>query len=212
MRFSIITIFPKIVEAYFSEGLIARAKAKGVLSLTIHDLRQWANDRHRTVDRRPFGGGPGMVMSVEPIFKAVAELKTREGKKKLKVVLTSPRGKKFSQKKAEKYSKLDGLIIICGRYEGVDERVAEHIADESISIGDYVLSGGELAAMVIVEATARLVPGVLGNAQSSRWLLTPCYTRPEIFLDEKGNEWRVPSLLLTGKHKAIEEWRRKNKK
>jgi len=228
MRFDIITIFPKLIDAYFSEGVIARGRETGLLELTAHDLRDWTNDKHRTVDSRPFGGGPGMVMKVEPIYKVVNSIKSeirnpksetnpndqnpklKTQNSKLKTLLTSPRGKKFTQKKAQEYSRLDGLIIICGRYEGIDERVVEHIADEVVSIGDYVLSGGELAAMAIVEATARLIPGVLGNEESPQAALVPTYTRPEIFVDDNGNEWRVPPLLLEGNHKAIEEWRAKN--
>ena len=214
MKFDIITIFPKIFDSYFSESLIKRALDKGLIKVQIHNLRKWAKDKHKTVDDRPFGGGLGMVMKVEPIFRAVKEIKQikRLSTKNLKVILFSPRGKKFTQKMAYQFSKLDNIIMICGRYEGVDERVAKYIADEIISIGDYDLMGGELPAMIVVETVARLIPGVLGKPQLLKERITrgkgfieyPQYTRPEVFLAGKEKKWSVPKVLMSGHHKKIE--------
>ena len=211
IKFDIITIFPKIFDSYFKESLIKRAIKKRLIKVNVHNLRKWTSDVHKTVDDRPFGGGLGMVMKVEPIYRAVKALKKRGAK----VILFTPRGKKFNQKTAYKFSKLNHLILICGRYEGVDERVAKHIADEEISIGDYDLMGGELPAMVVVETTARLIPGVLGKPQLLKERITkekgfieyPQYTRPEIF-----KKWRSPDVLLSGNHKKIEAWREKHGK
>ena len=221
MKFDIITIFPEIFDSYFSESLIKRALDKGLIKIKIHNLRKWAKDRHKTVDDRPFGGGLGMVMKVEPIYKAVNELK-KKNKGKNKVILFSPRGKKFTQKMAYQFSKLDNLIMICGRYEGVDERVAKYVADESISVGDYVLMGGELPAMIVIETMARLIPGVLGKPQLLKERVTKGkgfieysqYTRPPQFFPEKlgrakSKAWQVPKVLLSGNHKKIEEWHKK---
>ncbi len=213
ISFDILTIFPEIFDSYFKESLIKRALKKRQLLIKVHNLRKWAKDRHKTVDDRPFGGGLGMVMKVGPVYRAVKSLK----KKKTKVILFTPRGKKFNQKMATKWSKLDHLILICGRYEGVDERVHKHIADEEISIGDYVLMGGELPAMVVIETIARLVPGVIGKPQLLKERITkgkgfieyPRYTRPEVFELKKGTKWRVPKVLVSGDHKKIEEWRKK---
>ena len=212
MKFDIITIFPEIFNSYFSESLINRGQRKKLIKVNIHDLRSWTSDKHKTVDDKPFGGGIGMVMKVDPIFKAVKDLKK---KKKTKVVLFTPRGKKFNQKMAYQFSKLDQIILICGRYEGVDERVAKNIADIELSIGDYVLMGGELPAMAVIETTARLLPGVLGKEQLLKERVTKQkgfieyaqYTRPEVF-----NKWQVPKVLISGNHKKIEKWRRKHSK
>jgi len=211
MRFDIITIFPEIFDSYFKESLIKRALKKRLINIRIHNLRKWTKDRHRTVDDKPFGGGRGMVMKIEPIYRAVKALK----KKNSKVILFTPRGKKFNQKTAYRFSKLDHLIFICGRYEGVDERVAKNLVDEKFSVGDYVLMGGELPAMVIIETVARLIPGVLGKPQLLKervnkkggFIEYPQYTRPEVF-----RKWRVPKVLVSGNHKKIEEWRKKHQK
>jgi len=216
MKFNIITIFPEIFDSYFSESLIKRALDKGLIKIGVHNLRKWTRDKHKTVDDRPFGGGLGMVMKVEPIYKAVKELK-KKNKGKNKVILFSPRGKKFTQKMAYQFSKLDNLIMICGRYEGVDERVEKYLAEESISIGDYVLMGGELPAMIVVETIARLIPGVLGKPQLLKERITkgkgfieyPQYTRPEIFSPDKKKKWKVPKVLLSGHHKKIQDWHKK---
>jgi tRNA (guanine37-N1)-methyltransferase len=222
LKFDIITIFPKIFDSYLSESLISRAKKKKLIKIDIHNLRDWTSDRHKTVDDRPFGGGLGMVIKVEPIFKAVMALKkkTKNKKQKTKIILFTPRGKKFNQKMAHQFSKLDQMILICGRYEGVDERAARYIADIELSIGDYDLMGGELPAMVVIETVARLVPGVLGKRQLLKERITkgkgfieyPQYTRPEVFEPKRGTKWRVPKVLLSGSHKKIEEWRKKHGK
>ncbi len=232
MKFDIITIFPEIFNSYFKESIINRAQKKRLISVNIHNLRDYTRDPHKTVDDRPFGGGRGMVLKIEPIYKAVQSLKSKAKSQKPKVILFSPRGKKFNQKLAYQFSKTDRLILICGRYEGVDERVAKHIADEIISIGDYVLMGGELPAMVVVETVARLVSGVLGKSEllkeripskSKGFIEFPQYTRPEVFAvpaearktkagARKKVYWRIPKVLLSGHHKKIEEWRKKHSK
>ncbi|MBI4272967.1 tRNA (guanosine(37)-N1)-methyltransferase TrmD [Candidatus Uhrbacteria bacterium] len=211
MRFDIITIFPHILDSYFNESILKRAQEKKFISVHIHDLRIWTSNKHRTVDDRPYGGGPGMILKVEPIAKALRAIKR---KKKSRVILLDPAGKQFSQQAAKKYSKLDQLIFVCGRYEGFDERVKKYV-DEKISIGPYVLSGGELGAMVILEAVARLKAGVLGNAESLQeeshliegYIEYPQYTRPEVF-----DGRRVPSVLLSGDHKKIEEWQSRKRR
>jgi tRNA (guanine37-N1)-methyltransferase len=218
IKFDVITIFPEIFNSYINESLIARAQKKKLIKINVHDLRKWTNDAHQTVDDRPFGGGLGMVLKVEPIFKAVKSLVKKPAKRK--VILFTPRGQKFTQKLAYKLSKLDQIIFICGRYEGVDERVAEKIADMEISIGDYDLMGGELPAMVATEAISRLIPGVLGKPQLLKeriskgggFLEYAQFTRPEIFEPEKGKKWKVPKLLLSGDHKKIDEWKREHSK
>lgn len=211
IKFDIITIFPNIFDSYLKESLIARAQKKRLIKVNVHNLRKWAKDRHKTVDDRPFGGGLGMVLKIEPLFKSIKALK----KKKTKVILFTPRGKKFDQKMAYKLAQSEHLIFICGRYEGVDERVAQHLADEEISIGDYDLMGGELPAMVAIETISRLIPGVLGKPQLLKERITlkkgfleyEQYTRPEVF-----KKWRVPGVLLSGDHKKIEEWHKKHGK
>ena len=216
MRFHIVTIFPEFFSGPFEHGVVSRAKVAGRLDIHVHDLRDWTYDRHRTVDDRPFGGGEGMLLKPEPIFEAVEailperQLALRAGQK---VVLLSAQGRRFDQTLAREFSKLDDLLLLCGRYEGVDERVAAHLADEEVSVGDFVLSGGELAAALIVDAVARLLPGVLGNEDSSRnesfseesegLLDCPQYTRPAEF-----RGWKVPDVLLGGNHEEIRRWRR----
>ncbi len=215
MRFDIITIFPNFFDSFKNEALIARAQKKKLITIRIHNLRDWTDDNHKTVDDKPFGGGPGMVFKIEPIFKAVSaiKLKTRNCKLKTRIILFSPRGKKFDQKLAKKLAKLDQLILICGRYEGVDERIAEYVADEVVSIGDYVLSGGEVPAMVVIEAVSRLIPGVVGKKESAEKSDHAQYTRPEVFEIKDGRKIKklvVPKVLLSGNHKKIEEWRKKH--
>ena len=212
IKFDVVTIFPEMLESYLGESLIARAQEKKLIKVNLHNLRKWTNDRHQTVDGRPFGGGLGMVLQVGPIFKAVKQIKKQSN---AKVILFTPRGKKFNQKLAFKLAKEKQIIFICGRYEGVDERVAEKIADMEISIGDYDLMGGELPAMVCIETISRLVPGVIGKKQlleeriskSGGFLEYAQYTRPEIFEYKKGKKWKVPEVLLSGNHKKIEEWK-----
>ena len=221
MTFDIITIFPNLFNSYLKESLIARAQKKKLIKINVHNLRKWTTDRHQTVDDRPFGGGLGMVLKIEPIYKAVQFLKSKIKNKKLKIILFTPRGKKFNQKMAYQLSKLNQLIMICGRYEGADERVAKHIADLELSIGDYDLMGGELPAMVVIETVARLIPGILGKEQLLKERITkekgfieyPQYTRPEVFsLPKKRAKWRVPRVLMSGNHKKIAEWRKKHQK
>ena len=216
MRFDIITIFPEIFDSYFKESLLARAQEKKLLEINVHNLRQWSADAHKTVDDSPFGGGLGMVMKPEPIARAVESLKIQNSK--FKIILFTPRGKKFTQRKASEYAKLDQLILVCGRYEGVDERVGKYIADEQISIGDYDLMGGELPAMIVVETVARLIPGVIGkeeflkeHVQGGGFVEYPQYTRSEVF-EIAGKKRSVPKALVSGDHKKIAEWRAKHGK
>ena len=210
MKIDIVTIFPRMVEAALAEGVVGRAIAAGVLDLQIHDLRDYTTDRHRVVDDVPFGGGPGMVLKPEPLFTAVEGIRTGRGAPAA-VILTSPEGERFTHASAVRLSALDHIVVLCGRYEGVDERVRTGLATESLSIGDYVLSGGELAALVMVDCVARLVPGVVGDEASvardtfARGLLDyPQYTRPAEF-----RGMRVPPVLLSGHHGEIERWRRR---
>jgi tRNA (guanine37-N1)-methyltransferase len=211
MIFHLLTIFPEFFRGPFEHGVVARAGRAGVLEIRVHDLREWTFDRHRTVDDRPFGGGEGMLLKPEPLFRAVESLWPERGPDR-RVVLLSAQGRLFDQAAARRFSGLRELLLICGRYEGVDERVAEYLADEEISIGDYVLSGGELAAAVVIDAVARLLPGVLGNQDSavhesfgdSGVLDCPQYTRPADF-----RGWKVPQVLLDGNHAEIRRWRRK---
>lgn len=207
MRFDIITIFPKILDSYFNESLIKKAREKGLIKIFVHNLRDYTDDKHRKVDDSPYGGGAGMVLKVGPVLKAVEKVR---GNKKSRTILFSLRGKKFDQKEAHRLSKYKQLIFICGRYEGVDERVAQYVADEEISIGDFVLSGGELPAAVVIESVARLIPGMLGKRESLEEIkgTYPVYTKPE---SVKINGWarKVPKVLLSGNHKEIEKWRQK---
>ena len=210
MKFHVLTIFPEFFRGPFEHGVVQRAREAGLIEIQVHDLRRWTSDRHRTVDDRPFGGGEGMLLKAEPIFEAVEAIWPERGQGR-KVVLLSAQGQKFDQARAREYSGCQELLLICGRYEGVDERVAEHLADQEISIGDYVLSGGELAAAVVVDAVARLKEGVLGNETSvvdesfgEQGLLDwPQYTRPAEF-----RGWKAPEVLLGGNHEEIRKWRR----
>jgi tRNA (guanine37-N1)-methyltransferase len=212
MKFHILTIFPEFFRGPFEHGVVAKARQAGRLEIQVHDLRHWTYDRHRTVDDRPFGGGEGMLLKPQPVFEAVEAI-LPERTEASRVVLLSAQGRLFEQKLAEDLARRDELLLICGRYEGVDERVARHLADEEISIGDYVLSGGELGAAVMVDVVARLLPGVLGNEDSSRnesfseerqgLLDCPQYTRPAEF-----RGWKVPDVLLSGNHAEIKQWRR----
>jgi len=213
MKFDIITIFPKILDSYFAESILKRAQIKKLISIKAHNLRDFTLDKHHKVDDTPYGGGPGMVFKVEPIMRAVQLLKSKcknqRSKLKSRTILFSLRGKKFDSKTAKRLSKYDQLILICGRYEGVDERVAEYIADEEISIGDFVLSGGELAAGVLVDAVSRFIPGVLGKLESLEEIKGSyqVYTKPEV-VKISGKKYKVPEVLLSGNHKKIEEWRK----
>jgi len=217
MKFDVITIFPEILDSYFSEGIVGRALKNKKIKIKAHNLRDWTTDNHKTVDDSPYGGGAGMVMKVEPIYKALKQVAKKKNKKQ-KVVLLSAKGKTWNQKKAREYSKLDSIIFVCGRYEGVDERILNFI-DEEVSIGDYVLTGGELGVAVMIDSITRLLPGVLGNEESAiaeshseeGVLEYPQYTRPEI-LKIGAKKYKVPEVLLKGNHKEINKWREENKK
>jgi tRNA (guanine37-N1)-methyltransferase len=228
MVFDIITIFPDFFDCFLKESLIKRAQKNGLIEVNIHNLRDFADGPHQVVDDKPFGGGIGMVIKVEPIFKAVSALQKVKSQKskvktttqKSKIIHFTPRGKKFTQRMAADFSKLNQLILICGRYEGIDERVAKYIADENISIGNFVMLGGETATMGVIEAVSRLIPGVIGKPQlldkrvtkQKGFMEYPQYTRPEVFETKSGKKWRVPRILLSGHHKKIEEWRKKHTK
>lgn len=215
IKFDVITIFPDIFKSYLNESLISRAQKKKFIKVGLHNLRDFTKDKHKTVDDKPFGGGIGMVMKIEPIFKAVRFLKAKNKKQKSKIILFTPRGKKFNQKIAYQLSRLDQIIFICGRYEGIDERVAKNIADMELSIGDYDLMGGELPAMIVTETITRLIPGVIGKKELLKERITKSggfieheqYTRPEVFSPRKGVNWKVPKVLISGDHKKIERWR-----
>ena len=216
MIFHVLTIFPEFFGGPFAHGVVKRAQDAGIVEIRIHNLRDWTSDRHRTVDDRPFGGGEGMVLKPEPIFDAVESIWAGAGAPNRKVVLLSAQGRVFDQAMANRLSGCSELLFICGRYEGVDERVAEHLADEEISIGSYVLSGGELAAAVVIDAVARLLPGVLGNDASAAFesfqdtghgeglLDCPHWTRPADF-----RGWKAPEVLLNGNHEEVRQFRRR---
>lgn len=207
-RFDILTIFPEAVLPYAAASILGRAEKNGLITIAAHNLRDWSPDeKHRRVDDTPYGGGAGMVMKVEPFDRAVKAIKK---KGKTRVVFTAASGKKFTQADARRLAKYDQVIFLCGRYEGIDARVEEQIADESLSIGDYVLTGGELPALVMIDAIARMIPGVLGAKESlaeeshtvEGMLEYPQYTKPEQY-----KKWKVPEVLLSGDHKKIEAWR-----
>ncbi len=246
LHFDIITIFPHFFDSFLNESIIKRAQKQKLIKIKVFDLRRWAKDKHRTIDDKPYGGGRGMVLKIEPLYRAIQFLKlksqsvkrktTTQNSKLTKTILFSPRGKKFSQKTAYQYSKLNRIIMVCGRYEGVDERVAKYLVDEQVSVGDYVMMGGEVAAMAVMESVARLIPGVLGHSENlperiekgGGFTEFPQYTRPEIFnprlrsasakasADKQGYggqakreiSWKVPRVLLQGNHRKIEDWRR----
>jgi tRNA (guanine37-N1)-methyltransferase len=215
MIFDIITIFPHILNSYASESILGRAQKNGLVEINLHDLRKYTSDKHNTVDDTPYGGGVGMVMMVEPLYKAIKDVKDKN--KNSIVILMSPKGKRFTQPKARNLTKYDQIILIAGRYEGIDERVNEFV-DEQISIGDFILNGGELPAIMITEATTRLLPGVLGKDESSHdesfsegeTLEYPQYTRPEMFTTDEKQELKVPDVLLSGNHGKIDKWKKEN--
>ena len=214
MQIDILTLFPQMFQGPFSVGILQRAIERHLIQVNTHNIRDYTHDRHHTVDDYAYGGGAGMVLKPEPVFEAVEkvkqDLRLEEGAKELPVILLTPQGRLFSQQIAEELSGYGHLILICGRYEGVDERVRQHLVTDEISIGDYVLGGGELAAMVIVDAVVRLIPGVLGSEASplddshtTGLLEYPQYTRPEVY-----RGWAVPEVLLSGNHAQIANWRR----
>ena len=211
-KFDIITIFPNTIEEYINTGIVRIAREKGLVEINVHDLRKWTTDKHKTVDDTPYGGGPGMIMKVEPIYNAIKELK----KENTIVAITTPKGEQLKQKKLVEFSKEKDLhmIILCGRYEGFDQRIHDHLVDYEFSVGEYILSGGELPALVLVDGITRLIPGVLGNESSleeetfnDNSLEYPQYTKPEEF-----NGWKVPDVLLSGNHKEIEKKKKKGLK
>jgi tRNA (guanine37-N1)-methyltransferase len=217
LKIDILTLFPEMFKGVFSESIIKRAQEKGLVEIKIHNLRDWAEDKRGTVDDKPYGGGVGMILRADVIDHALNKLKTENIKHN--TILLTPQGQTFNQKKAQELAKEKHLIFICGHYEGVDERVREHLVDEEISIGDYVLTGGEIPGMIVVDAIVRLLPGVLEKEEATRYesfqspvtshqspvlLEHPQYTRPE-----KYKNWKVPELLLSGNHQKIEEWRKK---
>ena len=219
LQIDILSIFPEMFPGYTKASILGRAQKAKLLDIRLHQLRDWSVDKHKSVDDKPYGGGPGMVMMVEPFHKALVKLGVRSKKgtktlrsKKTRIILTSAKGKVFTQRDAERLSKYDRLVFLCGRYEGIDERVASKLADEELSIGQYVLTGGELPAMVMSDAVARLRPGVLGEKASleeESWgkdgsVEYPQYTRPEKYLN-----WLVPKILLSGNHAEIKKWRDK---
>ena len=222
MKIDILTLFPKMFKGPFDESIVKRAVDKKLVEINIHNLRKWTKDKHKTVDNRPFGGGVGMIVRVDIIDRAISNLKSQVSNlKRTRTILLDPIGKLFNQKKAVEFSKLDHLIFICGHYEGMDERIREHLVDEEISIGDYVLTGGELPAMIVIDTVVRLIPGVLKKPEATKnesffdyddmihrsqdiLLEFPQYTRPANF---KG--WKVPEVLLSGNHQKIAEWRNK---
>ena len=216
MKFDVLTIFPEMFDSYLKETFISKGIEKGLIEVNVHNLRDYTDDPHKKVDDRPFGGGLGMVMKIEPISEALNALKTENSK----IVVFSPRGEKYNQLKCTEYSKCDNVILISGRYEGIDERVLENFADDIISIGDFDLMGGELPSMIVIESVSRLIPGMLGKdcfleermTKEGGFIEYPQYTRPEVFTTKEGKELKVPEVLLSGNHKEIEAWREKRKK
>ncbi|HTH48010.1 MAG TPA: tRNA (guanosine(37)-N1)-methyltransferase TrmD [Candidatus Limnocylindria bacterium] len=209
MKIDVLTLFPGMFAGPLDESIVGRARTAGILDLRIRNLREWTHDRHKTVDDAPYGGGPGMVLKPEPLFEAVEALKAERGPG-TKVILTSPSGRTFTQEIARNLAREESVLFVCGSYEGFDERVREHLADDELSIGDYVLTNGALPAMVIIDAVTRLLPGALGDEASSEdesfshgLLEYPHYTRPAEF-----RGWRVPEILQSGNHATIERWRR----
>ncbi|MBN1915753.1 tRNA (guanosine(37)-N1)-methyltransferase TrmD [Candidatus Dojkabacteria bacterium] len=216
MQIDILSIFPKMFESPFAESIVRRAQDKKLVKIKIHSLRKWTKDKRKTVDDRPFGGGAGMVMKVEPVYRAVKELK----KNGSHVIALSPKGKTYTQARARELSNKKHLIIICGHYEGLDSRIIENIADEVVSIGNFILTGGEIPAMAVIDSIARLIPGVVGNPESiieesfsdkdSSREEYPLYTRPEEFTTDEGETWEVPKVLTSGDHSKIEKWKKEH--
>ncbi|MFC1787681.1 tRNA (guanosine(37)-N1)-methyltransferase TrmD [Patescibacteria group bacterium] len=214
-QFDVITIFPDLIDSYVNESILGRAQKKKLILIKAHDLRKWTTDKHKTVDDTPYGGGAGMVMKVEPFDFALQKVVSRKQKgKKTRVIMTSASGKLFTQKDAKRLAKYDQVIFLCGRYEGIDHRVEEHLVDESFSVGEYVLTGGELPALSMIDAISRMVPGVIAKESLEMESHThegalehPQYTKPEVY-----KKWKVPPVLLSGDHKKIKEWREKESK
>jgi len=211
MRIDILCLFPEMFASPLDQSIIKRARERGLVNIVIHNIRDYARDKHHTVDDYPYGGGPGMVLKPEPIFEAAEAIKLQLGVSEMPIILLTPQGRLFSQAVAQELALYPHLMLICGHYEGVDERVCEHLTTDEISIGDYVLSGGELAALVVVDAIVRLIPGVLGSqdsasidSHSSGLLEYPQYTRPPVY-----RGWPIPAVLISGNHGEIAQWRRR---
>lgn len=211
MRIDILCLFPEMFDSPLNQSIIKRAGERGLVNIVTHDIRNYAYDKHRTVDDYPYGGGPGMVLRPEPIFEAADTLRGQLGEGEIPIILLTPQGRLFSQSVAQELAAHPRIMLICGHYEGIDERVCEHLATDEISIGDYVLSGGELAALVVVDAVVRLLPGALGSeysadsdSHSDGLLEHPQYTRPQTYRD-----WSVPPILMSGNHREIAQWRRR---
>jgi tRNA (guanine37-N1)-methyltransferase len=211
MRIDILCLFPEMFDSPLNQSIIKRAGERGLVNIVTHDIRNYAHDKHRTVDDYPYGGGPGMVLKPEPIFEAADTLRGQLGGDEIPIILLTPQGRLFSQSVAQELAAHPRIMLICGHYEGIDERVCEHLATDEISIGDYVLSGGELAALVVVDAVIRLLPGALGSeysadsdSHSDGLLEHPQYTRPQTYRD-----WSVPPILVSGNHGEIAQWRRR---
>lgn len=218
--FDVLTIFPEMFEGYFGGSILGKAQKAGHIKINVHNLRDWAKDKHKMTDDMAYGGISGMVMKVEPIYWAVEALKRKIRTKKRKIILLSAKGKVLNQEKVRELGKLKHIILVAGHYKGVDERVAKHIADEEISVGEYVVTGGEVPAMLVVDAISRMVPGVIGKDESKKGeSFSPgvkhehgVYTRPAEFSPKKGITWKVPEILLSGHHAKIEKWRNKKRK
>lgn len=216
LHVDIITLFPEMFKGAFDESILKRAKENKLVKINLHNLRDFGIDERKTVDDKPYGGGPGMLLRVDVLDSALQNIK-KVGNSK--VILLDATGKKYDQKTAKQFSKLDQLILICGHYEGIDHRVHEHLVDEVISVGDYVLTGGEIPAMIITDSVARLIPGALGKDESSQdeshskpgYLEYPQYTRPEVYNSGSGKKWKVPKVLLSGNHAEITNFREKNR-
>lgn len=229
LTFEIITIFPDIFQSYFQESILKRALQNQKITIKIHNLRDYTTNKHRKVDDNPYGGGAGMILQLEPIYNALVAIMGKENlvyknksntKKDTKVILFSAKGERYKQTKAQEFTQLQRIIFICGRYEGVDERVSQFLVDEEVSVGDFILTGGEIPAMLVIDSVTRLLDGVLGNNQSileeshskHNLLEYPQYTKPDIFSPDKNTQWEVPEILLSGHHQNIEKWRQDNTK
>ncbi len=216
LTFNVLTIFPEMFKSFLNTSLIKRAIKNKLIKINLVDIRKFTKDKHRSVDDSPFGGGPGMILKIEPIYKALKSLKDKKGY----VILLTPQGKRFEQIKAKSLSKKGIITLICGHYEGFDERIREHLIDEQISIGDYVLTGGEIPACVLIDSIGRLVKGVVGKNESiqeesfdikgKKLLEYPHYTRPEVFKPNQKTAWKAPKILLSGDHGKVKKWREKH--
>jgi len=220
MTFDVLTIFPEMFEGYFNSSILGKAQKNKLIKIRVHNIRDYAKDKHRMTDDVAYGGISGMVMKIEPVYRAVTVVKRKTRSPKKRVILLSAKGKVLTQQKVRSLAKYDQIILIAGHYKGVDERVAKYVADEELSIGEFVITGGELPAMIVVDAVSRMVKGVIGKEASKEGesfskgvqYEHPVYTRPEVFSPKKGTAWKVPPVLVSGDHKKIEEWRKAHRK